>query len=433
MAKMDRRDFLKAGAAGAFAASFPVPLRCLGTTKQSQDPGPVFVAIYLRGGMDPLNVVVPHGFAEYYKIRPTIAIRKEPGEGAKGVIDLDGKFGLHPALAPLVSLWKAKMFAPIVNVGSPHPTRSHFDAQDFMEYAAPGLRTVHQGWLNRYLAATADRNGKDSELRALATQGLLPRSMRGTYPVLAVQPERRRDRTGELLDLFDELYGKDDKKKVAEPPKQMKGRRRRKRMERREDPVLASGQATIRSLRRYRQIQAGDFGMPRGYPRGGLAAKLKGIASVIKSGERIHVAGADWNGWDHHTGEGAEDGRMAKMLGHLGAAIAAFYQDLGAHGKRTVVLTMSEFGRTCRENGNAGTDHGHGGLMLAFGGKVRGGTVHGRFDGLENGHLYQGRDLPVTTDFRDVFCEVLTRHMGFEPPHGFFPDYRPRKDVGVFA
>ncbi|MFQ5505676.1 MAG: DUF1501 domain-containing protein [Planctomycetota bacterium] len=429
MSSIRRRDFLKASGLAAF--SFPFPLVSLGGF-QKRAGKPVLVVLYLRGGMDPLNVVVPYGHSRYYAIRPTIAIQPKATADEKGVLVLNKKLGLHPALAPIEPLYRSKMFAPVLGVGSPHPTRSHFDAQDFMEYAAPGNRTLRQGWLNRYLSLSA--SDKDSELRAVALQNLLPRALRGEYPVLAVGPERRRDKTDQLLDLFDELYGKDggpdpqggDARRVA------KGRA--KRMERNEDPVLASGRATIKSLRRFREIQRreGRRSQVR-YPTRGLGPKLQGIARVIKSGEDIQVAGADWNGWDHHTGEGAEDGRMAQMLGNLAGSIAAFYQDIGPDAERTVLLTMSEFGRTCRENGNRGTDHGHGGIMLAFGGPVRGGRILGRFEGLEDKDLYQGRDLPVSTDFRNVFNEILVKHMGFKTPRGFFPDYKPGKGIGLIG
>ena len=422
MTAMRRRDFLKLSAAGAISISMPGFRVHNSASDRGPGKGKVLVVIFLRGGQDPLNTIVPYSDSRYYEIRPTIAI-PQPGSDPKAAIALDKRFGLHPALAPLAPLFEQKSLAPILNVGSPHPTRSHFDAQDFMEYGAPGLRTVTNGWLNRYLQATADPKGKDPVLRAIAMQGLLPRSLRGDYPVLAVPRTRRRD--NDVLDLFDELYGEGARAGATgmEPPKR-KGRRRELR---RDDPVVVAGQATIRALRRYQEIVAQDSPPARGvsYPRGILGEKLQRIAQVLKSGEETEIACADYNGWDHHAREGGTDGTLARMLDHLGKSLAAFAADLGDHLERTLILTMSEFGRTCRENGNAGSDHGHGGMMFAIGGEVRGGKVLGKWPGLEDTDMYEGRDLQATTDFRDVMAAVLKNHMGFKLPRDFFPDFRP--------
>lgn len=432
---MDRRDFLKTTGAGLAALSFPVPLGTLGTTqRKGAGETPILVCLYLRGGMDALNCIIPYRDKRYYEMRPTISISPDKTQDEEGVITLDKTFGMHPAMRPLEGLFKSGEFAPIVCCGSPHPTRSHFDAQDFMEYAAPGIRTITNGWLNRYLQQSRDRWGKDGELRALAMQGLLPRSLRGDYPVLAVPDQRRRgDQTGQLLDLFDELYkgdkkpsggGADDGKKMKMHPKKRE----------REDPVILSGEVTIRALRKFKAIQA-KAGKPTAqYPTNGFGPKLQGIAQVIKSGEAMEVAAADWNGWDHHINEGNEDGRIAQMLGSLSQSLAAFMADIGEHRKRTVVVVMSEFGRTCRENGNRGTDHGHGGLMLTLGGPIKGGKVYGQWPGLEDKDLYQNRDLAVTTDFREVFHEILKKHMQVRRmSKDFFPNYKPGRGPGILG
>ena len=439
--KIERRDVLKLGAgAGAAALAFPTPLRCLGTTKPSSAPRPVLVTIYLRGGQDALNTVVPYAEKRYYEIRPTIAIPAKSAEGAPGVLKLDKQWGLHPAMRALMPLWEKKMFAPVVNVGSPHPTRSHFDAQDFMEYAAPGMRPKNGGWLNRYLQATDADVGQKTALRALAMQGLLPRSLRGPHPVLAV-PERQARRAGQFLDLFDELYTRQDLGMGEEMEGAKKKKKRRKKNElemHKDDPVVESGRHTIETLRRYQEIVGSGRWKQRGgrgvrYPRGRLGNRLADIAKVVKAGEGLEVACVDWNGWDHHTGEGGVEGRIARMLEHLCSSIAAFMQDLGDYAQHTVVMTMTEFGRTCRENGNMGTDHGHGGAMLLAGGPIRGGQVYGRFDGLDDKDMYQGRDLPCTTDFRQVMGELLLGHMRMkEFPKDFFPNYKlSKKSLGI--
>lgn len=438
--KVGRRELLRAAGTGVAALSFPVPLRCLGTTHPAGRKDAVLIVIYLRGGQDSLNTIIPYGDARYYEIRPTIAIAPKAVDGAEGVIKLTKEFGMHPAMAALKPCWDRRMFAPVINCGSPHPTRSHFDAQDFMEYASPGLRTSRDGWLNRYLNLTAEQRGKDSSLRALAMQGLLPRSLRGKYPVLAV-PERGGRRAGKYLDLFDDLYleDKDDPMPATARPEDDKKKRKKRGMIRRraDDPVVASGRNTIQTLRRYQQIVGEDRRSRRGarYPRGRLGDRLSDIAKVIHAGERLEIAAVDWNGWDHHTGQGGEQGRMANMLRHVSESIAAFLEDLGQHAGRTVVMTMSEFGRTCRENGNMGTDHGHGGVMLLAGGPVAGGRIFGRWEGLEDKDLYQGRDNPVHTDFRNVMAEVLEVHLGADKlPKGFFPDFKiARKRLGLFG
>lgn len=452
---VSRRSFLARSALAASALSFPLPLRTR-ATRQSETAAPILVVIFLRGGQDALNTVVPYRDANYHAMRPTIAIAAKAEEDQKGVLALDKHWGLHPALEPLMGFWEKKALAPLVCCGSPHPTRSHFDAQDFMEYGAPGLPQKDGGWLNRYLRLTEGRRGKDDDLRAIAMQGLLPRSLRGQYPVLAV-PEREARQAGAYLDLFDELYGEDaargmkpaDKKpgekKAADNKRGSKGDAvmgndamgdASKRLE--DDPVVASGRATIETLRRYQDIVGNNRGRKQGgarFPRGRLGPRLEDIAKVINAGAGLEIACVDWNGWDHHTGQGGEGGRHAAMLGELAASIRAFFDTIGDHGKRTVVCTMTEFGRTCRENGNEGTDHGHGSCMLLVGGGLRGGKVYGKFAGLAESDLYQGRDLPVTTDYRDVMADLLVHHMGVAKlPKDFFPEYQPSKaGTGLFG
>ena len=200
------------------------------------------------------------------------------------------------------------------------------------------------------------------------------------------------------------------------------------------DKVLESGWETARSLKRYLAIQ-GKGGPARGrhYPKGPMGPRLQAVARVVTQGDPLEIACLDWGGWDHHTSEGGAEGKLAVMLDHLGKSLAAFMEDLGPAASRTLVLVVSEFGRTCKENGNGGTDHGHGGLMLALGGPVKGGGIHGRWTGLAKETLYQGRDLPVTTDFRDVFAEVLEKHLGFSPPRDFFPGFKRGKLPGFLA
>ena len=432
-----RRDFLKAGALFAAAAAAPGALARRAFAATRGDSGPnTLVSIFLRGGADPLNVFVPYGDDGYHAARPTLAMTEEDG-----LVPLDDVFALHPALASWKELWDQGLLAPVVCAGSPHPTRSHFDAQDWMEFAAPGDRTVRDGWLNRYLAATATEDA--SEFRALAMQELLPRSLRGRYPVLAVPQNLDRRRAGKTLDLFDDFYG--DGSDLMEGPS-MAGPR-----DDDDTGVVESGRMTIETLRRFQEIVGkGDRGGRRSarerrrdrertvaesasaFPSSRFGRRMETIAKVIQADAGLEVVGLDYGGWDDHTNEGATDGRMADRLGDLGPAIAAFCRALGPRMERTTIVLMSEFGRTVRENGNDGTDHGHGGAMVVIGGGVKGGRIHGDWRGLASSALYQGRDLPVTTDFRDVQAAVLENVLGFDLPKGFFPGYQPRPVAKLF-
>jgi len=318
-------------------------------------------------------------------------------------------------------------------VGSKHPSRSHFDCQDFMEYGAPGDKSVRDGWLNRYLQATAGPHGPEGEFRALALQGRLPRSLRGRYPVLAV-PDRMgfggRRRTGDedVLDLFDPLY--------KAPPSMDKPGRTGERPD--EDDLTVSGRTTIATLRKLEEILANKpAGREIAYPAvsGRLGQQFKKAARVIKSGQGLQVVGVDWNGWDHHINLGvpAAGNQYFDMLARLDSAVATFFEDVDTMKNQIVLLIMTEFGRTNAENGNRGTDHGHGGLMFLVGGKVQGGKVYGDWPTLAPGKTYQNRDLAVTTDFRTVMSEVLYGHLKLHPSRRLFKGFEDEKKLGLFA
>jgi uncharacterized protein (DUF1501 family) len=200
-----------------------------------------------------------------------------------------------------------------------------------------------------------------------------------------------------------------------------------------DDVVLDTGQRTVGVLRRLKRLlgRREDDAGPA-YPRSAVGARMRAIARLVKSGSGLELAAFDVQGWDHHVNQGDADGAYARLAGDLSSSIAAFLEDLGPAAATTMVYVMSEFGRTVAENGNNGTDHGHGGFALLCGGKVKGGRVHGEWDGLADKALYEGRDLRVTTDFRDVMAEVLANHLGFDAPKAFFPDYQPRRVKGLF-
>ena len=436
-----RRQFIEHSGAALLGASALVSAapRVLAAGKTDDlKSRPTLVVVYLRGGADALQVIVPYGDPLYPRIRPTLAI-PGPQAGERGVAPLNNYFGLNPNLKPLYDLFKNGAVAPIVSVGSPHPTRSHFDAQDFMERAAPGIKSVTEGWLNRYLTQT--RTKHDSELRGVSFQPVLPRSMRGEYPVLAV-PGYGLNQT---LDIFEKLYGSCDEAKQLHAREQASTGKPKAghftQTARPAEPAISvqSNYETIvtagnRAIARLREIDRIVFqgSNDAKYPGSGFGQRLSQVARLIKADRGLEVTALDYGGWDHHAFEGGAQGKMANMLHDLSASLRAFVDDLGPRMDRTLVLVMSEFGRTAHENGNNGSDHGHGGFMLAIGNMVRGLKIHGRWTGLDRNNLYQRRDLPVHTDFRTVFAETLQNLFGYDPlTHNFFPGYQHRgKELG---
>ena len=460
--KHSRRQFLKQSVSAAVGASAVGAVGAPWIWAKDPDARPVrrptLIVIYLRGGADPLSTIIPYNDPTYYEIRPTISI-PHPGKSKrrKGLapsIPLDDTFAMHPSMAPLADLNREGLVAAIVNSGSTHPTRSHFDAQDFMERAAPGIKSIQEGWLNRYLQATASPN--DHFLRAFSLQPLLPRSLRGQYAVLAA-PGPGSD---SALDAFKELYVPcKDYQQLAHQLDEEQARSHRKRLAEhasaqkaaleagaglavlgarwpalRKRPVIeadmhnlinTAGVNTVDKLRHLNRVLSGSR-RGRGYPPGGLGSQLADIATIIKAGEPIEITAMDYNGWDHHSYQGGSRGVMANMLDHVSRSIDAFVKDVGPRRmKNVLILTMSEFGRTVKENGNNGSDHGHGGFMLAIGGMVKGG-IYGKWTGLETSRLYKGRDLPVHTDFRDVFAETLSGLYRFDAREfDFFPGHKP--------
>ncbi|MDP6940820.1 MAG: DUF1501 domain-containing protein [Planctomycetota bacterium] len=408
-----RREFLlQLGAMGAFAA-FPGRLPAISHLGPKKPRA--IVAIYLRGGADWLNMVIPWKDKDYISSRPTIRLGAE-----QGVVPLDSRFGLHPALSPLAPLYEEKQFAPVLCVGSPHGTRSHFDAQDFMERAAPGLRNITSGWLNRYLTTAQTKDS--SEFRALAMQELLPRSLRGDYPALAVPTSMDKKKGSKTLDRFEQFYG--DGSMMND--RTLKGSDN-------DEEVVQSGRMTIDTLRRFQEITAAAKPESSSrYPNSKFGKRLQTIATVIKAQCGLEVAALDYTGWDHHIGQGGLEGRHNTMLSDYAQSLAAFSSDLGALMNDTLVVTMTEFGRTVRENGNAGTDHGRGGGVFLLGGGVKGGKIYGEWRGLKPEALAEGRDLPVTTDFRDVMASCLKDSLNCKLPKDFFPGYKPNR-LKLFA
>ena len=402
---VSRRVFLKNGAFAMVSLGFaPRFLSRTAFAAGATARAKRLIAIFQRGAVDGLSVVVPHGDAEYYRARPTIAIAR-PNAGDDAAIDLDGFFGLNPRLRALEPLWRDRTLAIVHACGSPDGTRSHFDAQDYMETATPGVKNTGDGWLNRYLQAR--RAGNATPFRAVAVAPQLPRALQGAAPSIALhQVDQFGIRAGQASDkvssLFERAYG-------VSP----------------DSALSATGREAFEAIRMLKGADPAKYQPENGaeYPRSPFGQALRQIAQLTKADVGLEVAFAEIGGWDTHVNQGAGQGQLAGRLDDFGGAIAALAADLGDRMADTVVLTMSEFGRAVNENGNRGTDHGHGNAMLAIGGGIRGGRVYGRWPGLGVEHRYDGRDLAVTTDFRDVFAEVVVRHLGVADARPIFPGY----------
>src|SRR5579859_7067111 len=388
---MNRREFLRRLMFASGGLMFSVGTRgwAARLADSATGNGRRLVVVFLRGAVDGLNVVAPWADDRYYEARPTIAIPK-PGQ-AGGVTDLDGHFGLHPALAAMLPLWQDKTLAFIHASGSPDPSRSHFEAQAFMETGTPGVATTPDGWMNRLLAALP---GPRSPTEALSLGPTLPRILMGSNSVANLPLGRNADHPialdrPKVADAFGALYqGDTPLDKAFEQGQRARGE-------------LMSDLA--------KDMSDSFNGAPA---VDGFTQDSTRLAGLMNRDSSIRLAFLAVGGWDTHVGEGASKGQLSRNLESLGNGLAALAKGLGLAYQDTAIVVMSEFGRTFRENGNAGTDHGHGNAMWLMGGNVKGGKVYGDWPGLADDQLYQNRDLAVTTDFRQVLCSVLGRHLG---------------------
>lgn len=406
-----RRVFLKNGALAVVGTSV-VPsflTRAVYAAQTASDnagvAGKRLVVLFQRGAADGLNIVVPHGEQAYYSMRPSIAIPRPRG-GPESAIDLDGFFGLHPSMSAFKPLWDQKHLAIVHAAGSPDITRSHFDAQDYMESGTPGVKSTEDGWLNRAVAGLIEP--QPSPFRAVAMGGSLPRTLAGSVPAVAINDIRafavggRGPAANAASNSFEAMY------------------------EQSVDTVLhGTGNETFEAVKMLKSADPDKYSPAPGanYPNGRFGDSLRQVAQLIKSNLGVEVAFADIGGWDHHVNEGSVQGQIANLTREFSQAIAALWTDLGDLGENTVLVSMSEFGRTARENGNRGTDHGHANVMFVLGGPVKGGRVYGRWPGLQQEHLYEGRDLAVTTDFRQVLGEAVYRHLGSRELAKVFPGF----------
>ncbi len=386
-----RRQFLKYASLLFIASLLPIGLNGWAASLSQIIPTGAdakrkrLIVLFQRGAVDGLNVVIPHGDSTYYDARPTIAIRSS---GTDGVIDLDGFFGLHPALSPLLPLWREKSLAFIHAAGSPDPSRSHFDAQKFMESGTPGVLTTQDGWMNRLLSLLP---GSQSPTRAISVGPILPFILHGKMSV-ANLPLGNNSQKPMPLDrpiienAFDKLYDGNDPLSQA----YKEGRIARKTL--------------LSDLEREMVAANNGAPLPQGFPES--AEKL---GALLADDPNIQLAFIDVGGWDTHINQGAATGQLANHLKPFGDGIARLVKRLGPVYDQTIIMVLSEFGRTIHENGNGGTDHGHGNVLWLLGGGVHGGKIFGEWPGLST-NLFEGRDLAVTTDFRNVVNSVLANN-----------------------
>jgi uncharacterized protein (DUF1501 family) len=407
---ISRRIFLKNGGLALVSLGF-APAFLARTVAAADARRRVLITIFQRGAVDGLNMIVPFGERDYYAARPSLAIGR-PGAAPDSAIDLDGFFGLHPRLAPLKPFYDARQLAIVHACGSPDGTRSHFDAQDYMETATPGVKSTQDGWLNRYLHAREHQAATPFRAVALAQQ--LPRALQGTAPALAIgQISQFGIRAGQGSDMVQSSF---ESEYAAAA----------------ESVLHSTGREAFDAVKMLKTANPQQYATANGaeYPRSAFGEALRQIAQLVKADVGLEVAFAESGNWDHHANEGSATGLLATRLDDLARGIAALVRDLGDRMQDVVVLTMSEFGRAVVENGSRGTDHGHGNAMMILGGGVRGGKVYGRWPGLAPEQRYEGRDLAVTTDFRSVFAEVVRGHLGLTDASAVFPGFRNQATLG---
>lgn len=414
---LTRREFVARSTATAVALSVPAWLPRVTYAQTENSDRDVLVSIFLRGGADGLTLVPPFGEPSYYTLRPTIAIPRPDSGSATPAINLDGFFGLPTAMAALVPAWQSGQLLIVHATGSTDPSRSHFDAQFFMEIGKPGDRNIVTGWLGRHLATKPPMRA-DAALRGLGFAFGLPQTLVGapdTLPIpnpsnfgLAGSSQTRAQRLAWLGNAY-----------VGE-----------------RDPLRTAALNTQRTINTLSALNIGGY-VPAGgavYPNGSFGAAMRSTAALIRSDMGIEAVQIDIGGWDTHSAQGPLTGGMSFTMQQLAGALGAFHADMNAAGRmnRTTVVAVSEFGRVARENASQGTDHGHGNVMFVMGGAVAGGRVMRIWPGLASGQLYENQDLHVTIDYRDILAEVVLRRLGNTNLDLVFPGYTPQLR-GVFV
>jgi uncharacterized protein (DUF1501 family) len=408
--EVTRRGFMKDGALALIGTSvIPAFLErsVLAEVTTAAATKKKLVVLFQRGAADGLNIVVPYQEKNYYAMRPSIAIQQ------KDVLDLNGFFGLHPAMASFKPLYDQGHLAIIHAAGSPDTTRSHFDAQDYMESGTPGVKSTQDGWLNRALQVEQPAEGKPSAFRAVALGTQLPRTLQGKLPAIAISNLAdfsvggKGPQMSPISNAFQAMYDQST------------------------DAVLhGTGQETFEAVKMLKAADPAHYQAAAGvvYPNTPFGNSLKQVAQLLKANLGVEAAFSDIGGWDTHQNQGNVNGQLANRLKEFSDAIAAFWKDMGTDAENLTLVTMSEFGRTARQNGTGGTDHGHANVMFVLGGSVKGGKVYGRWPGLANEQLNEGRDLTVTTDYRRVLGEAAYKTLGSRNLEVVFPGSQVRSD-----
>jgi uncharacterized protein (DUF1501 family) len=405
---MNRRQFLKfVGIVGTSAIATWGTQGWIAKSLAASPSSKRLIVIFLRGGVDGLNVVVPYSEPEYYTARPVIAIPKPGTE--KGVLDLDGFFGVNPALSSLMPLWKQGNLAFIHAAGSPISNRSHFEAQDQLETGTPNTQKTPDGWMNRLLGVLPGQ----TPVEAVSVGTAIPRILSGSQSVANITLNSNSTRElpidrDQVKAAFDQLYASNDALSLA----YREGRSAREQLLKELDA----------------EMQAANQGAP--LPKG-FAGEARQLASLLVRDSSIQLAFMALGGWDTHIGQGGGTGLLANRLNPLAEGLAVLVERLGEVYRDTTIVVMSEFGRTVHENGNGGTDHGYGNVMWVLGGSVQGGKVYGQWPGLAKSELFEERDLKVTTDFRDVIAPILSSQfqLNSDQMRRVFPNFTPSQTV----
>ncbi len=414
-----RRAFLKAGCLTMFGIGMSVPSfiaraaeskKTLGLYKKNK----ILVCIFQRGAMDGLMAVTPFT-DEYLKAaRPNLFISAAKDNSNASLIDLDGRFGLHPSLSAFENLYREKRLAIVHGMGSPNTTRSHFDAQDYMESGTPFNKNTSSGWLDR---AVGLLGGDPTPFRAVSLTSAMPRSLYGDYPALAIndlkdfsiQLKNNPMGASTAAKSFEELYDQTSSTLLKE-----------------------TGKESFEAVKMLKKTDVRNY-VPSNnasYPSSSLGKALKQIAQLIKMDVGLEVAFAESGGWDTHFNQGSVNGIFARNATDLSSSVAAFWSDVETYQDDITLMTMTEFGRTVKQNGTGGTDHGRASCSFILGNDVNGGKVHGMMKPLVIENLEDGRDLAVTTDFRSVFSEVAGKHLEIKNSNAMFPDWSG-SEVGV--
>ena len=411
--QISRRDFLKLAGSFAVAPALPAWMPRMAFAPQGVQPaGDILVVVFQRGGMDGISAVIPHGDPHYYENRSALAI-PEPEDGSdKMGIDLDGFFGLHPSLRPLKDLWDEKTLALVHAVGSPDPTHSHFDAMDYMERGTPGEKSIPTGWIGRHLQTAPWQN--ESPFRAIGMGGVMQAALRGPIPVTTLKS-------------ISDFHLQGDVSQLTEI------RARLESLYNLGSTLDGDAVETFNAVNILDKIDVNNYTPSGGvaYPETEFGMAMKQVAQIAKAEIGLEVACVDIGGWDTHNQQGQLEGELPTLLNEFSSGLASLYHDLGDRAKRVTIVTMSEFGRRVKENASNGTDHGHGNCMFVLGGGVNGGRVYGQWPGLAPENLFDGIDLNITTDYRDVLGEVVEKRLKNPALAEVFPTYMDWKNLGI--